>query len=127
MVEVGVAARQSRAATAARAQVLAKIGGVNVSAEALAANDFHLRGGRAAERSRDYGVALDAPLRSGERWFRPHADVHCTDRLDGTEQLEAAARLSANIDRFNLATDLRYRQQYLASGPVAAGRGQPRR
>ena len=35
---------------------------------------------------------------------------------DGTKQLDAAARLSANFDRFNLAPDLRYRKQYLAGG-----------
>ena len=116
MVEVGVAG-ESSGGKAARAQLLAKFGNVNVSAEVLAANDFHLRGGR-AESLRDYRFALDAPLRFGRTVLPAHADVHFTDRLDGTRQLEAAARLSANLDRFNLATDLKYRKQYLRSGPA---------
>ncbi len=119
MIEVGVAGESSGGKTA-RAQILAKFGNLNVSAEALAANDFHLRGNRAAS-LRDFRLALDAPLRFGRTVLPAHADVHLTDRLDGTRQLEAAARLSANIDRFNLATDLRYRKQYLRSGPAPPG------
>ena len=45
MIEVG-GARETSGGTAARAQILGKIGPVNVNAEALIANDFHLRGGR---------------------------------------------------------------------------------
>lgn len=119
MVEVGVAG-DSSGGKAARAQFLAKFGAVNVSAEVLAANDFHLRGNRASS-LRDYRLALDAPLRFGRTVIPAHADVHLTDRLDGTRQLEAAARLAANIDRFNLATDLRYTKQYLRSGPAPPG------
>jgi hypothetical protein len=119
LVEVGIAG-DSSGGKAARAQLLAKFGSVNVSAEALAANDFHLRGNRATS-LRDYRVALDVPLRIGRAVIPAHADVHWTDRLDGTRQLEAAARLSATIDRFNLASDLRYRKQYLRSGPAPPG------
>ena len=49
-----------------------------------------------------------------------HADVRVTDRGDGSRSLEAAARLSASIERFNLATDVRYRKQYLRSGQTGA-------
>lgn len=119
MVEVGVAG-DSSGGKAARAQLLAKFGSVNVSAEVLAANDFHLRGSRAAS-LRDYRFALDAPLRLGRTVLPAHAGVHLTDRLDGSRQLEAAARLAANIDRFNLATDLKYRKQFLRSGPAPPG------
>jgi hypothetical protein len=119
MIEVGVAG-ESSGGKAARAQLLAKFGSVNVSAEALAANDYHLRGGRASS-LRDYRLALDAPLRLGRTVLPAHADVRLTDRLDGTKQLEAAARLSANFNRFNLASDLRYRKQYLRSGPAPPG------
>src|SRR6185503_5719207 len=59
MIEVGVAG-ESSGGKAARAQLLAKFGSVNVSAEVIAANDFHLRGNRASS-LRDYRVALDAP------------------------------------------------------------------
>jgi hypothetical protein len=119
MVEVGVAG-ESSGGKAARAQILAKFGSVNVSAEAVAANDFHLRRGRATS-LRDYRIAIDAPLRLGRTVLPAHADVHLTDRLDGTRQLDAAARLAANIDRFNLATDLRYQKQYLRSARAPAG------
>ncbi|HEU5285158.1 MAG TPA: hypothetical protein VFU20_01455 [Sphingomicrobium sp.] len=119
LVEVGIAG-ESSGGKAARAQLLAKFGKLNVSAEAVAANDFHLRGQRPVS-LREYRLALDAPLRLGRIVVPAHADMHLTDRLDGTKQLEAAARLAANIDRFNLATDLRYRKQYLRSGPAPPG------
>jgi hypothetical protein len=85
----------------------------------LAANDFHLRDNR-AEDVRDVRVRLDAPLRIGRKILPAHADFRLTER-DGVRYVEAAARLSANIDRFNLATDLRYRKQYLRSGPAPPG------
>jgi hypothetical protein len=119
LVEVS-AARETTGGTAARAQVIGKFGAVNVSAEALIANDFHLQGGR-PQSIRDARVALDAPIKLGRTVVPAHVDVHLTDRMDGSKQLEAAGRLSANIDRFNLATDLRYRKQYLSSGPAPPG------
>jgi hypothetical protein len=119
MIEVA-AAGESSGGRALRAQMLAKVGSVNLSAEAIAANDFHLQGGR-AQSLRDGRISLDAPLRLGRTVLPAHADIHWTDRLDGSKQLEAAARLAANIDRFNLATDVIYRRQYLASGPAPPG------
>lgn len=116
LVEVGVA-RESTGGTAVRAQLLAKLGSVNVSAEAVAANDFHLRGGRPTS-VRDVRVAVDAPIRIGRALIPAHADVHFTSRPDGSRQLDAAARLSAAIDRFNLAGGVKYTRQYLAKGPA---------
>ncbi len=113
-------ARDSEGGTAARAQVLAKVGAVNISAEALAARDFHLRGARESTLN-DYKLALDTPLRIGRRVLPAHAAVRLSDRGDGTRQLEAAARLSANFDRFNLAANVRYQRQYLAHGPAPPG------
>ena len=52
LIEVG-AARESNGGTAARAQLLGKFGPVNVNAEAIIANDFHLQGGK-LESVRDY-------------------------------------------------------------------------
>ncbi|MGE5561762.1 MAG: MSCRAMM family protein [Bacillota bacterium] len=117
MIEVG-AARESNGGTAARAQMIGKIGPVNVNAQALIANDFHLNGGQ-LQNMRDYSLSLDAPLHLGRRVLPAHADVHLTDRVDGTKQLDAAARLSANFQRFDLATALRYRQEFLPSGARA--------
>ncbi|HEX6603999.1 MAG TPA: carboxypeptidase-like regulatory domain-containing protein [Sphingomicrobium sp.] len=116
MVEVS-AARESGGGMAARAQLLGKFGTVNVSAEALLAKDFHLQG-RERQDLREARVSLDAPIRLGRTVLPAHADVRLTDRMDGSKQLEAAARLSANVNRFNLATEVRYRKQYPASGPA---------
>ncbi len=116
MVEIA-AARESTGGVAARAQMLGKFGPVNVSAEGVIANDFHLRGGR-AETVREGRVALDVPIKLGRMTFPAHAEAHFVDRKDGTRQLEAAARLAANINRFNLAADLRYRRQFATSGPA---------
>ena len=90
------------------------------SAEALLANDFHLRGG--TEQSvREGRIALDAPIRIGRTVLPAHAEVHVTQQRNAATQLEAAARLSANFDRFNLATAVSYKKQYLTAGPEPPG------
>ena len=113
------AAKDSSGGMATHAQVLGKFGTVNVSAEGILANDFHLREDR-KESVRDGRISVDAPLRIGRTLFPAHVDVHLTDHRDGSSQLEAAARLSANLERFNLATDVRYTKQYSRLGPVPA-------
>ena len=115
MLEVAVAA-ESSGGKAARAQLLAKFGSLHVNAEALVASNFHLRGNREAS-VRDFRVAVDTPLRIGRTTMSSHADVRLTDRGNGASHLEAAARLSAHINRFNLATGLTYRKNYVRSGP----------
>jgi hypothetical protein len=117
MFEVGVA-RESNGGTAARAQVLGQIGPVNINAQALIANDFHLNGGD-LQSIRDYGLALDAPLRIGRTVLPAHADIQLASRADGSKELDAAARLSANFQRFNLATALRYQKLYPRGGARA--------
>jgi hypothetical protein len=109
LLEVG-AARESAGGTAARAQLLGKIGPVNVNAEALIANDFHLRGGN-KESLRNYSLALDAPLKIGRTVLPAHAAVQLTDLKGGSRQLDAAARLSANFERFSLSSGVRYRKE----------------
>ena len=119
LVEVG-AARESNGGTAAHAQLLGKFGSVNVSVEALVANDFHLRGGM-EQSMRDFRLAVDAPIHIGRSIFPAHADAHVTRYSDGSSQLDAAMRLAANFDRFNLSSDLAYHRQYLASGASPPG------
>jgi hypothetical protein len=119
LVELG-AARESNGGMAAHAQILGKFGSVNVRAEALLANDFHLRGGN-LQSIRDGRIALDAPIRIGRTVLPAHAEVHVTQQRNAATQLEAAARLSANFDRFNLATNVSYKKQYLTSGPEPPG------
>ena len=118
MIEVG-ASHESNGGNAARAQLLGKIGSVNVNAQALLANDFHLNGGQ-LESIRDYSLSLDAPLHLGRTVLPAHADLHLTDRMDGTKQLDAAARLSASFQRFDLATALRYEQDFSPGGHAPA-------
>jgi hypothetical protein len=116
LVEVG-ASRESTGGTAARAQLLAKLGSLNISAEAIASNNFHLSDGPPTT-ERDVRLAVDSPIRLGRTMIPAHADVHYLSRPDGSAQLDAAARLAASIDRFNLAADVHYTQQYLAKGPA---------
>jgi hypothetical protein len=119
LVEVG-AARETNGGMAARAQILGRIGPVNVNGEAIIANDFHLHG-RRLESLREYRIGLDAPLKIGRTVLPAHAEVHLADRKDGTKQLDAAARLSANFQWFNLAAGMSYRRQYLDSSTPSRG------
>lgn len=114
LVEVAVA-RDDKGGLAARAQMLGRFGAVNVSAEAIWAQDFRL-GGLDRKTVREGRVAVDAPLKIGRALVPVHGDIRYSERGDGTKQLEAAARLSSHINRFNLAGDLRYRRQWGTGG-----------
>ncbi|MEO6359864.1 MAG: hypothetical protein ABIO43_04715, partial [Sphingomicrobium sp.] len=109
------AAKETTGGTAVRAQMLTKFGRLNVSIEGLLANDFHLLGGR-TRTAREGRFALDAPVRIGRRTISAHGDMHFSRDEDGSKQLDATARLATSVQRFNLATDLRYRRQFLPSG-----------
>lgn len=117
LVEVG-AARDNKGGTAARAQLLTRIGGVSLSAEAIAANNFRIEG---LERKtvREARLSADAPIKIGRTIIPAHVSLRYADRSDGTNYVEAAARLSNNFNRFNLSGDLRYRQSMRAgeTGP----------
>jgi len=117
LIEVG-AARESNGGMAAHAQLLGKVGPVNVSAEALLANDFHLQGSGQKQSVRELRATFDLPVKFGHAVLPAHADLHYMDHRDGSSELDAAARLAANFNRFNLATDLTYKKQYLRSGPA---------
>jgi len=114
LVEFAVA-RDDKGGTAARAQMLTRIGALNLGAEAIVARDFRLNG---LERKsvREGRVTLDAPLRFGRTLVPVHGDLRYSQRGDGTRHLEAAARLSSHINRFNLAGDVRYRRQWGTGG-----------
>ena len=117
MIEVG-GSRESTGGMAARAQMLGKIGPINVNAQVLIANDFHLNGGPLEDR-RDYSLSLDSAVHLGRATLPAHADVHYSDR-NGTREVDAAARLSANFQRFDLATAVHYRKQVSSQSGVAA-------
>lgn len=114
LVEVS-AARDDKGGTAARAQLLTKVGGVSLSAEAVVARNFRIEG-RERRSLREGRLSADAPIKIGRTIIPAHANVRFSERSDGTSQLEAAMRLSSNINRFNLAGDLRYRRQAASSG-----------
>lgn len=109
LIEVA-AARDSKGGTAARAQVLTRLGDVSLSAEAVVARDFRIEG-RERQSAREARLSADAPIKIGRTTIPAHADVRFTDKADGTSQLEAAARLSSHFNRFNLSGDVRYRRQ----------------
>lgn len=119
-VELG-AARESKGGTAVHAQILGKFAGIYVNAEALIANDFHLRGETTPQSTWDARLSLDAPLRLGRAILPAHAEVHYERAADGSRMLDAAARLAANVDRFNLATAVNYHRNYPPSGPSPPG------
>ena len=119
MLEVS-AARESNGGTAAHAQMLGKFGPVYVNIEALLANDFHLQGGLATT-SREIRGALDTPLKIGSGIVPAHAEAHYARHADGSSLIEAATRLSANIDRFNLGAEARYRKDNVVAGPGSPG------
>ena len=115
------AARKSNGGTAEHVQILGKLGSVYVNAEALIANDFHLRGMDTPQSSKEGRLALDLPFKLGKSTIPAHAEFHYVDRTDGSSSLDAAGRLSASIDRFNLSTELSYHRDYLPSGPAPPG------
>jgi hypothetical protein len=116
LLEVG-ASRESSGGSAARAELLGKFGSVNVDAEAVIANNFHLQGGELVS-LRTYSLALDTPLRIGRALMPAHVDALITDRLDGTRELDATARLSAQLARFDLGTAVHYQKQFVAAEPT---------
>jgi hypothetical protein len=122
MVEVS-AARESNGGSAAHAQILGKFGPVYVNAEALIANDFHLRGGD-VETERDGRLSLDVPVKLGKTLMPAHAEVHVIDRPDGSRTLEAASRLSVAFDRFDLGTSMTYQKDYVPAGQATPGQFQ---
>jgi hypothetical protein len=113
LVEVA-ASRDTKGGTAARAQVLTRLGDVALSAEAIATNNFRYEG-QERESLREARVSVDAPIKIGRASIPAHADVRYTEKGDGTAYLEAAGRLSSHINRFNLSSEIHYRRNFAAS------------
>ena len=115
LVEVA-GVRDSHGGMAGRANLLAKFGAINLSGEAIVAKDFRLNGIRERE-VRQAQLSLSAPVRVGRTILPASASFRILDRPGVSRELEAAARLSANIGRFSLGTDVRYRRSSNAHGP----------
>ena len=123
MVELG-GAWESGGGKAAHAQLLAKFGNVNVSGEALVTNNFHLEGQRFRTSVRDLRLAVDTPINVGRTLLSSHSDVRLLKYNGASSELEAATRLATTIRRFNLATEVLYRKQFLANGPAPPGQAE---
>ncbi|HEV2595124.1 MAG TPA: hypothetical protein VGU01_08000 [Sphingomicrobium sp.] len=119
-IELG-GARESNGGTAAHGQLLGKFGGVYVNAEMLIANDFHLRGNSVLQNSREGRLSLDSPIQLGATVLPAHGEVHYVQQRDGTRMLDAAARLSASVERFNLGAAFNYHRDYASTGPSPPG------
>jgi len=102
LVEAAVA-RDGKGGMAFRAQAVARLGSVNVSADALLAEDFVINGQR-ENRYRDARLSVDAPLKLGRQHFSAHGDVRLLDRGDDNRSLNTAGRLSTNFNGFNLTS-----------------------
>jgi len=102
LIEAAVA-RDSNGAISARAQAVASIGATSISADALFADGFVIDGKR-ENRYRDGRIAIDAPLKIGRQRISSHADVRYVDRGVRDKTLNAAGRLSANFNGFNLTS-----------------------
>ena len=61
-------------------------------------------------------LSLDSPVKIGRQLFNAHSDVRFTKEVGSASNLEAAARLSTNFQRFNLAAETRFRRNFLAHG-----------
>lgn len=101
------------------AQLVGKLGAVQVRARALATNDFRTRGAE-AESVRDLRLAMSVPLKVGKTTLPVNASVRYFDNGLGAKLLEASTRMSASINRFNLATDLHYRKNRGTIGDTQA-------
>jgi len=102
MLEAAVA-RDSRGGTVGRFAAVGQIGPVNVSADALVADNFVINGER-ERRYREGRLSLDAPFKLGHQSIAAHGDVRLIDRGGDSRTLNAAGRLSTNINGFNLTT-----------------------
>ena len=108
LVEVA-GVRDSHGGMAGRMSLLAKIGALDVAGEALAASNFRLNG--ITERAiRQAQLTVSAPLRLDRGVIPASATLRVIDRPGGARSIEAAGRLSANIGRFNLGSELRWRR-----------------
>jgi hypothetical protein len=110
------AARDSAGGTALRGQALAKIGATNLSWSSLWSRDFAARPQGQALTS-EHRFSVDAPLKLGGDFVLPlHGDMRLAERKDGGRRIEANARTSVMLSRFNLATLVRWRDERSPGG-----------
>ena len=94
---------------AGRAQVVAKLGSVNIHAASFYTNGFGTVSDKALKSEQRLG--LSAPVKLGSIRLPVGADVRLLKRMDGTSAIDASTRLGAQIGRFNLSSETRYTRE----------------
>src|SRR4029453_3518729 len=94
---------------------------VNLSADALVANDFVVNGDR-EKHYREGRLSLDAPLKFGRQTIAAHGDLRLVDRGSDNRTLNALGRLSTNINGFNLTTLVEWQRRLGNSASLNADR-----
>ncbi|MEO7505567.1 MAG: hypothetical protein ABIT69_10340 [Sphingomicrobium sp.] len=94
---------------AGRAQLIAKLGSVNVHAASFYTNGFGTVSDKALKSEQRLG--LSAPVKLGSVRLPVGADVRLLNRIDGTSAIDASTRLGAQIGRFNLSSETRYTRE----------------
>jgi hypothetical protein len=107
---------------AARAQIIAKVGNVNLSAASFRANGFAATNERGEALKSEHRVSVAAPIEIGKAVFPVSGDVALAKRIDGSREIEAAARLGASFGRFNLQSETNFRRRLDQSGEIASDR-----
>lgn len=101
LMEVG-AARNGTRGRAFRAQLLARAGPLNLSAQSVLARDFRLFGAGVLARE-EHRLGLDLPVKVGRGTLPLQADLRYRVLDGGSRQMEANLRTSVQLSRFNLA------------------------
>jgi hypothetical protein len=116
LVEAAVA-RQSGGGLALRGSAIARLGAVNIAAEAVSANDFFYRG-RFEQKLRDGRLTVSAPIARGKVPLHLQGDLRFTER-DNEQVTRAGARLQGNVRRINFATGVDYERRRGLTGDAS--------
>jgi len=106
----GAIARDANGGMMARGHAIARIGTLNVSADALLADDFVVNGKREPS-YREARLSVDAPIKLGRRQIAAHGQLGLIDRSLAGSTLNASGRLSTNFNGFNLATEVDWQRR----------------
>jgi hypothetical protein len=109
LVEAAVA-RDTEGGMVARGHAIARVGAINISADALLADYFIVNGKREGH-YREGRLSVDAPLKLGRKQISAHGQLGLIDRGREGQTLNATGRLSTNFNGFNLATQVDWQRR----------------
>ena len=107
---------------AARAQVIAKLGPVNVTASTFRANGFAATNEHGQALRSEHRLSVAVPVTIGHALFPLSGDLAMATHIDGSKELDAAARLGASFGRFNLSSETTLRRRLDQTGAVTSDR-----